>query len=141
MIYYKTDKNNPHIELLIQHGSYPSEYVYIFIVMFDRSVQLLSPFCLLCSLSATWWSGTTRSTSPNLSWWRRTPPSSCTGAGTASSTVRTAHGCSTNGTLWTSDTPSPRMKECLDLIQRGRVFIFLIIWGKTSTRGLVCSCD
>lgn len=60
-------------------------------------------FFLASSLSGTWWSGIIRSTSPSLSLWRKTQPSRSTGAGSVSSTARTARGCSTSATLWNSD--------------------------------------
>lgn len=66
------------------------------------------------SLSETWWSGIIRSTSPSLSWWRRTQPSRSTGAGSVSSTVRTARGSSSSVTIWTFDLPERRDEESSD---------------------------
>lgn len=62
------------------------------------------------SLSAMWWSGIIRNMSPSLSWWRRTKPSRSTGAGSVSSTVRTARGWTSSTTLWTSDLPERRQE-------------------------------
>lgn len=78
------------------------------------------PHSLLRSLSAMWWYGTTRCTSPSLSWWRRTQPSWSTAAGSVSSTARTAPSCSTSVTRWTSDldprnTPNGRLFKQLEL--------------------------
>lgn len=72
-------------------------------LIFSLSCDLLLFSFFVCSSSGTWWSGIIRSTSPSLSLWKRTQPSRSTGAGSVSSTARTARGCSTSATLWTSD--------------------------------------
>ena len=78
-----------------------------YVILLNSQVHLVTFFCFLSasSSSGTWWSGTIRSTSPGLSSWRKIQPSRSTGAGSVSSTARTAPAYNTSATLWTSDLP------------------------------------
>lgn len=99
-----------------------------YVMLLNSQVRLVTFSCLLSasSLSGTWWSGTIRSTSPSLSSWRKIQPSRSTGAGSVSSTARTAPACNTSATLWTSDLPE---------LQDGEISREDVRSGLTSIRG------
>lgn len=89
------------------------------------------------SLSGTWWSGIIRSTYLSLSLWRKIQPSRSTGAGSVSSTARTARGCNTSATLWTSDLPERGREISREDVWSG---LTLIRGLRAETPGLICIC-